>query len=133
MLAYHLHFRGIQARSPRCDVSRTKLIRLAGAATGTIVVLGTLSSAVLLVASSGGVAGGEVSAVAWYVPVLAGASIAGLMWAMLSARHSDADGDIGLGVNSCCTACGGTIHSDWRLCPHCGERLPGTGSRQSRS
>ncbi len=107
------------------------MIRLASAATGTIVVLGTLSSTVLLVAGSGGVTGAETPPVAWFVPVLVAAGIACLMWAILSTRRSDPDADIGLGVNSCCTKCGGTIHSDWRLCPHCGERFPGAGSRKS--
>jgi len=105
-------------------VSRTKLIRLAGAATGAIIAAGALVSAVSSAYNSSFATGGG-SSFSWYLPLLVGTAIAGLAWAMLAGRPVDRDSDVGLGVDSCCTACGGAIHSDWRLCPHCGERLPG--------
>jgi hypothetical protein len=87
-----------------------------------------LSSAVLLF-SSGSAAPGFTTSVAWYMPVLAGACIACLAWAMLSGAGAESDSDVGRGVDSCCAACGGAIHSAWRLCPHCGERFPTEGSQ----
>jgi len=99
------------------------MIRVASAAVGAVVMLGATSSAVLLFAGPGLGSGSVATPIAWYLPLVAGVSIAGLTWAMLSAEAREPDADVGRGVDSCCASCGGTIRSEWRLCPHCGERL----------
>ncbi len=104
------------------------MIRVAGAATGAVVALSAASSALLLL-SGGGVGTASTTSVAWYMPVLAGACVACLAWAMLSGGGAKSDSDVGRGVDSCCASCGGTIHSGWRLCPHCGERFPSESPR----
>jgi hypothetical protein len=101
-----------------------RLIRLAGAATGGVVIVGALGLAILM-AGDGGFSGSTGALVRWYVPILLGVAVAALVWVGLSEADSD-DTDLGMGADSCCGACGGAIHSEWRLCPHCGERLPGT-------
>jgi len=88
-----------------------------------------MASALLLFSGSGPQVASAATPVAWYLPLLAGACIACLAWAMLTGRESDTDADVGRGVDSCCASCGGTINSGWRLCPHCGERFTGDTDR----
>lgn len=59
----------------------------------------------------------------WLVPVVAGFTVAGVAWALLTSRS--APDDVTHIVSRCeCEECGGTVLGDWRLCPHCGYRFP---------
>jgi hypothetical protein len=61
----------------------------------------------------------------WLVPLIAGIVSGGVAWALLVSRPAD---DGARPIDRCrCAVCGGTVLGDWRLCPHCGERLSGTG------
>lgn len=99
------------------------MIRVAGAATTAVVLLGAVASTLLLLSEGAASAQATSTPVAWYLPLLAGACVACLAWAILSGEDVGTDSDVGRGVDSCCAVCGGAIHSRWRMCPHCGERF----------
>jgi hypothetical protein len=79
----------------------------------------------LSVGANGSLAGSTVTTgYGWLVPLLA-AVVSGLVgWALLrdSALRSDRCEWKFTGFT--CPSCGGSVRTDWRLCPHCGNRMP---------
>jgi len=64
--------------------------------------------------------------------LLAALVIAGLIWVLGDERDSREPDTRNVGGTTHCAACGGVINADWRLCPHCGERLTTFGAPTSR-
>lgn len=59
----------------------------------------------------------------WMLPLLAGALTGVVAWMLVrgSAREGESCGWHHTGTT--CPSCGGSVRADWRLCPHCGNRL----------
>jgi tRNA(Ile2) C34 agmatinyltransferase TiaS len=56
---------------------------------------------------------------AWMWPPVAAIVVAGIVVAMGGVGR-----DVGTGTAMvACETCGGSVRSEWRLCPHCGTRL----------
>ncbi len=59
----------------------------------------------------------------WLVPLVAGILIGAITLVLLGGRSSDEREDETPVATSECAACGGSILTDWRMCPHCGALL----------
>jgi len=103
-------------------VTRTRLIRLAGLAAGAAIIAGGLAGVTVAQQSETALAAGDLASNV-LVLVLAGLVIATLAWVLADDRNAGDDEDARAGVTTNCRVCGGVINADWRLCPHCGERL----------
>lgn len=58
----------------------------------------------------------------WLVPLVAVATIAAAARVLLSTSRASRPADTDQGIVTC-PMCFGEVRGDWRLCPHCGERL----------
>jgi ribosomal protein S27AE len=109
-------------------LSRNALIRFSVAGlTGGIA--GVSLVGILGVLDAKGLAGCSLTS-GWgvFVPIITGLFIGGAAWGFLAvpdertAENSNSRRE--------CPECGGTILGDWRLCPHCGARLPEVTAEQ---
>lgn len=100
----------------------TPLIRLIAAAAVGVGAAAGLLGVIYYVNADGGFATCTVSTgLGWTVPVVAGLTASGLAWALTVSAHGR-QGRTRVAA-SVCPACGGTVMDDWRLCPHCGQRI----------
>jgi len=98
---------------------------VAGLAAGGAIVAGGLVGVIAAQQSNAALASNELAPNV-LVLLLAGMVIAALAWVLADDRDAGAGDDAG--VTTRCSACGGVINADWRLCPHCGERLDTFGA-----
>jgi DNA-directed RNA polymerase subunit RPC12/RpoP len=62
--------------------------------------------------------------VAWLLSVVTGIAAAWFAWTFAAPVDSAEHSDIGNHTMVQCPECGGAVYSEWRLCPHCGARVP---------
>lgn len=98
-------------------------MRLAGFAAGCTAVAGTLVG-VALIQRSGMRLDRSDLVPHMLVVLLSALVVAALVWVLSEDREGVDHEAAQPGRTTRCTVCGGIINTDWRLCPHCGERLP---------
>lgn len=60
----------------------------------------------------------------WVLPLISGLIAIMLGWGLLVGVRSSRQSD-GRAPDGRCPSCGGPVRGEWRLCPHCGERISG--------
>lgn len=108
------------------QLTRGFLIRLAvAAATGFVFAAATLA----MVLDTGAVPGTGVPTVmtgyGWIVPLLAAVVAGSVGWLLIRDNRSGTPSYDGSVRESVCPLCGESVRVDWRLCPHCGDRITG--------
>lgn len=107
---------------------RSPVIRLiAAGVAGAASALALLALITLLNADDGFAHTTATTGLGWTVPLIAGVLTGAMAWALLVSRRDAAQPDPPSAERCACTSCGGIVLGDWRLCPHCGERLAEVG------
>lgn len=102
----------------RSAIIRIALAALTGAAAASMV-LGLL---VVVNAGDGFARCTATTGAGWLVPLVAVAAIAGAARVLLSGPRPSHPANAHQRIVAC-PRCAGEVRGDWRLCPHCGERL----------
>jgi len=102
----------------RSAIIRIALAALAGAAAASMV----LALLVVVNAGDGFARCTATTGAGWLVPLIAVAAIAGAARILLTGPRASHPAEAYQRVVACPT-CAGEVRGDWRLCPHCGERL----------
>lgn len=63
------------------------------------------------------------TAAGWVLPLVAGSVTAAVAWALVRGTSSRGTSCEWKAPGSVCPECGGVVRVDWRLCPHCGQRI----------
>lgn len=104
-------------------VPRSPLIRFVAAGlTGALAAASIIGVLLIVNAGDGFARCTATTGIGKALPILAGAVIAALAFALLRDKPIDSESPY-TSTQACCAACGGIIRGDWRLCPHCGTRV----------
>ncbi|HET6350761.1 MAG TPA: hypothetical protein VFG89_01350 [Coriobacteriia bacterium] len=86
---------------------------------------------ILFVRSPDGFRGLTSTELAIGAPLLAGLVLGVVSWALMTGPIEEEPES--LGEQEACRSCGGTVMSEWRLCPHCGAILSDPFRRDAAS
>ncbi len=88
---------------------------------GVLATAGVVFALVVLVnAECGFVVCSGFSPYGWVIPLVAGVVLGSVVMLLLN-QTDDSEEEGPEFHTTTCTACGGTILDEWRLCPHCGQ------------
>jgi len=109
----------MQVRKSGAVLVRASVTKVVTAVVGGFVAMLAVYAVLLLMRSGQALERSEIFGLGLLVPVVAGAMVGALAWALLS------DGDEGSDpthqASATCAACGAPVMPDWRLCPNCGR------------
>lgn len=103
-------------------MTRTVAKKLTIAALGGFLVASVVLGAMLFSGVEGLGGSTVLAGTGWMLPLLAGALTGICSWALVRGPSS---GSVSARrrITAVCPACGGTVGAEWRLCPHCGDRI----------
>ena len=61
--------------------------------------------------------------VVWLLALVTGVVTASFAWSFASSELDESEDEAEAHHQVQCPFCGGALYTDWRLCPHCGERI----------
>ncbi len=105
-------------------LQRTLIRLIAAGVAGALAALALLGVLYLLNPGSRFAHAAITTRFGWLLPIASGVIALVLGWGLL-ASHRSAGGSAEDSAVDRCPSCGGPVRDEWRLCPHCGERLSG--------